>query len=158
MSFLYYTDFKDLKFAVMVQNFGGNSALNGDGIKADFNRNPNVSPEEYSVPTVFSLGASMIPWKKENQSLLVSLQLNHPSDNAENYRLGLEYEYLKLLFLRAGYKVNVDGQPFPTFGFGLRHRVGGHPLQLNYAANPTEYFGTIHTVGLSFTLNKMGRE
>ncbi|MAC95049.1 MAG: hypothetical protein CMC96_06080 [Flavobacteriales bacterium] len=158
VSFLYYTDFKDLKFAVMVQNFGGNSALNGDGIKADFNRNPNVSPEEYSVPTVFSLGASMIPWKKENQSLLVSLQLNHPSDNAENYRLGLEYEYLKLLFLRAGYKVNVDGQPFPTFGFGLRHRVGGHPLQLNYAANPTEYFGTIHTVGLSFTLNKMGRE
>ena len=158
VSFLYYTDFKDLKFAVMVQNFGGNSALNGEGIKADFNRNPNVSPEEYSVPTVFSLGASMIPWKKENQSLLVSLQLNHPSDNAENYRLGLEYEYLKLLFLRAGYKVNVDGQPFPTFGFGLRHRVGGHPLQLNYAANPTEYFGTIHTVGLSFTLNKMGRE
>lgn len=158
VSFLYYTDFKDLKFAVMVQNFGGNSALNGEGIKADFNRNPNVSPAEYSVPTVFSLGASMIPWKKENQSLLVSLQLNHPSDNAENYRLGLEYEYLKLLFLRAGYKVNVDGQPFPTFGFGLRHRVGGHPLQLNYAANPTEYFGTIHTVGLSFTLNKMGRE
>lgn len=158
VSFLYYTDFKDLKFAVMVQNFGGNSALNGEGIKTDFNRNPNVSPEEYSVPTVFSLGASMIPWKKENQSLLVSLQLNHPSDNAENYRLGLEYEYLKLLFLRAGYKVNVDGQPFPTFGFGLRHRVGGHPLQLNYAANPTEYFGTIHTVGLSFTLNKIGRE
>jgi hypothetical protein len=158
VSFLYYTDFKDLKFAVMVQNFGGNSALNGEGVKVDFNRSNSVSPEKYPVPTVFSLGASMVPWEKENQSLLVSLQLNHPSDNAENYRLGIEYEYLELLFIRAGYKLNVDGQPFPTFGFGLRHRVGGHPLQLNYAANPTQYFGTIHTVGLSFTLNKTDRE
>jgi hypothetical protein len=110
------------------------------------------------VPTVFSLGASIVPWKAERQSLLVSVQLNHPSDNAENYRLGFEYEYLKLLYLRTGVKLNVDGQPFPTFGFGLRHRVGGHPLALSYAANPTEFFGVLHTLGLSFTLNKQERE
>jgi len=89
--------------------------------------------------------------------LLVALQLNHPNDNSENYRIGVEYEYLKLLYLRAGYKVNVEGQPFPTFGFGLRHRVGGHPLQLGYAGNPTAYFGVLHTIGLSFTFNKQER-
>jgi hypothetical protein len=158
VSFLYKTDYKDLKFAVLVQNFGGNSSLNGDEIKSDFNRNDPVSPGNYSVPTVFSLGASVVPWEEDKQSILVSIQLNHPADNAENYRLGVEYEYLELLFLRAGYKLNVEGQPFPTFGFGLRHRVGGHPLQLNYAANPTEYLGVLHTVGLSFTLNQMTRE
>ncbi len=158
VSFIYKTDYKDLQFAVMVQNFGGNSALNGEGLKSDFNRLNPISPDDYGIPTVFSLGASAVPWKKENQSLLISAQLNHPTDNSENYRIGLEYEYLELLFLRAGYKLNVNGQPFPTFGFGLRHRVGGHPLQLNYAANPTEFLGLLHTVGLSFTLNKMERE
>ena len=158
VSFLYYTDYKDLKFAVMIQNFGGSSAINGDEIKSDFNRNTAIEPEDYSVPTVFSLGASIIPWKKEKQSLLFSVQLNHPTDNAENYRLAAEYEYLKLLYLRAGFKVNVEAQTLPTFGFGLRHRVGGHPLSINYAANPTDYLGIQHTIGLSFTLNDMKRE
>ncbi|MEQ8908524.1 MAG: PorV/PorQ family protein [Vicingaceae bacterium] len=158
VSFLYYTDYKDLQFAVMVQNFGGNSALNGDDLKSDFNRTNTINADNYGVPTVFSLGASIVPWEVEKQSLLVSLQLNHPSDNAENYRLGVEYQYLELLFLRAGYKLNVEGQPFPTFGFGLRHRIGGHPLRFDYGANPTEFQGLLHTVGISFTLNKMGRE
>lgn len=157
VSFIYKTDYHDLNFAVMVQNFGGNSSIKGDGIPSDFNRASVPAAENYTVPTVFSLGASIVPWKTDKQSLLVALQLNHPNDNSENYRLGVEYEYIKLLFLRAGYKINVEGQPFPTFGFGLRHRVGGHPLQLDYAANPTSYFGVMHTLGLSFTFNKMER-
>jgi hypothetical protein len=156
VSFLYKTDFKDLNFAVMIQNFGGNSSINGDDFPADYNRS-SVEADNYSVPTVFSLGASMVPWKKDKQSLLLSMQLNHPNDNAENYRLGVEYEYLKLLFLRTGYKLNVEGQAYPSFGFGLRHRVGGHPLQIDYAANPTEYLGVLHTIGLSFRINKMDR-
>ncbi len=158
VSFLYKTDYKDLNFAVMIQNFGGSSSISGDDIPTDFNRNLSPEADNYSVPTVFSLGASVVPWKVEKQSLLFSLQLNHPTDNSENYRIGVEYEYLKLLFLRAGYKLNVNGQPYPTFGFGLRHRVGGHPLSLNYAANPSEYLGILHTVGLSFSFNKMERE
>jgi len=155
VSFIYKTDYHDLNFAVMIQNFGGNSSINGDGIPSDFNRTSVPAAENYTVPTVFSLGASIVPWKTDKQSLMVALQLNHPNDNSENYRLGVEYEYLKLLYLRGGYKINVDGQPFPTFGFGLRHRVGGHPLQLGYAANPTNYFGVLHTIGLSFTFNKV---
>ncbi|MBL4708787.1 MAG: PorV/PorQ family protein [Flavobacteriales bacterium] len=157
VSFLYKTDYKDLNFAVMIQNFGGSSSIDGDDLPSDFNRSITVESDNYSVPTVFSLGASVIPWKQEKQSLLVSVQLNHPTDNAENYRIGLEYEYLKLLYLRAGYKLNVNSQPYPTFGFGLRHRVGGHPVFLNYAANPTEFLGVLHTVGVAFRINKMDR-
>ena len=157
VSFLYKTDFKDLNFAVMIQNFGGSSSINGDDLPTDFNRNLDPEADNYSVPTVFALGASFVPWKKDKQSLLVSVQLNHPSDNAENYRIGLEYEYLKLLYLRAGYKLNVNNQPFPTFGFGLRHRIGGHPLHISYAANPTEFVGVQHTIGLGFSINKMER-
>jgi hypothetical protein len=158
VSFLYKTDYKDLNFAVMIQNFGGSSSLNGDDLPVDFNRSGQPTADNYSVPTVFSLGATFIPWKVSKQSLLVAVQLNHPSDNAENYRIGLEYEYLKLLYLRAGYMLNVSSQSLPTFGFGLRHRVGAHPLYINYAANPTDFLGVQHTVGIAFGINKMDRE
>lgn len=158
VSFLYTTDFKDLKFAVMVRNFGGSSALDGGEIITDFNRPPNYDADNYSVPTVFSLGASMIPFKEDQQSLLVSVQLNHPNDNAENYRIGLEYEYLKLLYLRAGYMLNVNGQSLPTLGLGIRHRFLGYPMNLSYAVNPTDYLGLKHTVGFTFTFKNDSRE
>jgi len=83
--------------------------------------------------------------------------LNHPNDNSENYRIGIEYEYLKLLYLRAGYKLNVSGDRFPTIGIGLRHRIGGHPFHINYAANPTEFLGVQHILGLSLSINKIER-
>ena len=141
----------------MVRNFGGSSAIDGGELITNFNRGGTYDADNYTVPTVFSLGATMVPWKEEQQSLLVSMQLNHPNDNAENYRLGLEYEYLKLLFLRAGYMLNVDGQSLPTFGLGIRHRFFGYPMHISYAANPTDFLGIQHTVGFTFTFNQEGR-
>ena len=158
VSFLYKTDFKDLKFAVMIQNFGGSSSIDGGELKSDFNRPPQFDADNYSVPTVFSLGASMVPWKQENQSLLVSVQLNHPNDNAENYRIGVEYEYLELLFLRVGYMLNVSGQSLPTFGLGINYRFLGNPMQIVYGVNPTDYLGLKHTVGFTLKMNSNERE
>ncbi len=156
--FLYTTDVRDLRFAVLVQNFGGNSALDGDFLEIDFNRDNTVEVNNYTVPTTFKLGLSFVPWKRDQQSLLASAQLDHPNDNSENLRFGLEYEYLKLLFLRMGYKINVQGQNFPSFGVGYRARVGAHPLRVNYSINPTQYLGIQHSFGLSFTLNRSNRD
>ena len=64
---------------------------------------------------------------------MVAAQLNHPNDNAENLRFGLEYEYMKLFFARAGYKLSVKGQDYPTFGVGVRTRLGGHPFYIDYS-------------------------
>lgn len=150
VAFLYTTDVKDLQFAVMIQNFGGNSTLgNGqDDIPVLFNRNTGISLDENIVPTVFKLGASFVPYESKQQSLTIAGQLNHPNDNAENYRLGAEYEYLNIFYARAGYRVNVKGQGFPTFGFSLKHRLGHHPFYIDYAANPTEFLGLQNSIGL----------
>ena len=55
LGFQYTTDVKDLKFGIVVKNFGGNSALNGDFLEVDFNRTA-VNLDKYPVPTVFRLG------------------------------------------------------------------------------------------------------
>jgi len=155
LAFLYKTDFRDLKFAVMVQNFGGNSALGSDtDIPTTFNRNTGIGLESNSVPTIFKLGLSMKAWEQKNHSLLVAAQLNHPNDNAENYSAGLEYKYLDHLFVRAGYRLSVRDRDFPTFGFGVKTRLGSHPLYIDYAANPTKYIGLQHTIGLRVQILK----
>ncbi|MEY3441992.1 MAG: hypothetical protein RLZZ519_273 [Bacteroidota bacterium] len=157
LGFMYRTDFKDLSFAVAMQSFGTNSKLKGDYEPDGLNSKP-VTLGSYPAPTLFKLGVSMIPWKTEDKSLTAIIQLNHPNDNAENIRIGLEFEYKKLLYLRAGYKINVDDQVYPTAGLGVRAHIGKHPLHIDYAVDPTRYLGWIHRFGLSFAINKMERE
>jgi hypothetical protein len=157
LGFLYRTDWKDLSFAVAMQSFGTNSKLKGSYEPDGLNSKP-VTINSYPAPTVFKLGVSMVPWKTDDMSLIATVQLNHPSDNAENIRIGLEYEYKKLLYLRAGYKINVDDQKYPTAGLGLRSRIGKHPLTIDYAIDPTPYLGWIHRFGLTFAVNKLDRE
>lgn len=157
LGFLYRTDVKDLSFAVAIQSFGGNSRLSGDYVPAGLNPQ-DINLESYPAPVVFKMAVSMVPWKTDDKSLTTVVQLNHPNDNAENIRLGAEFEYRKLLFLRAGYKINVRDQVYPTFGLGLRTRMGRHPLHFDYAVDPTRFLGWIHRVGLRFTLNSAKRE
>jgi len=157
LGFAYQTDWKDFSFAVMLQNFGGNSTLKGDYLEVDFNRN-GVPLDNYVSSSVFRLGFSMVPFKRDKQSLAVNFELQHPSDNAENFRIGLEYEYLKLIYFRAGYKMNVEGHKWPVFGLGVRTHVGVHKLVFDYAAVPTSHLGFQNTLGLSFTINNDKRE
>lgn len=151
LGFLYHVDWKNLNFAVVVQSFGPDSKLNGDPDFQSFNQR-DVELGSYPAPTVFSLGVSMKPIETNNSDLVAAAQLNHPNDNAENIRLGLEYGFKKLFFLRAGYKINVDDQPFPTFGAGIRARLGRHPLQIDYAAEPMEFLGWQQRAGISLIL------
>ena len=157
LGFAYQTDWKELAFAVMLQNFGGNSTLQGDYLEVDFNRN-GVPLDNYVSASVFRLGFSMLTYKNEHHSLKFDFELQHPSDNAENFRLGLEFEYLELLYLRGGYKLNVQGHTWPVFGIGVRTHLGAHKLLIDYAAVPTNHLGYQQSLGLSFTLNSDKRE
>lgn len=150
VGFLYNTDFKDLKFAAMIQNFGGNSSLSNDDqiLPVLFNRDANVALDPNTVPSIFKLGASIKPLKTEKHSLMLSAELQHPNDNAENYRLGAEYQIMDLFFVRAGYQINVKDQNYPTAGFGYRINLSGVPLYIDYAMAPTNFMGIQNCIGL----------
>ncbi len=152
LGFAYQTDWKDLSFAVMLQNFGGNSTLKGDYLEVDFNRS-GIPLESYVSASVFRLGASFVPIKREQYSIAFDFELQHPSDNAENFRFGAEFEYMNLFFFRAGYQLNVLDHSWPVFGVGVKTHVGVHSLKFDYAAVPTNHLGFQHTLGLSFTVN-----
>ena len=159
LGFLYRTDFKDLRFAASVQNFGFNSNLSGDqdAIPVRYNRR-DFSLERNPAATVFRFGVSMVPYKNEQHQLMVGAQLNHPNDDSENIRLGIEYQFRSLLFFRTGIKANVAGEQFPTGGFGIQIPAGRHSVLLEYGVNPTIHLGLLHSIGVSFRLNRDERE
>lgn len=155
LGFLYRTDWKDLSFAVGFQHFGGNSTLRGSGQAVDFNRQP-LTTEGYGSPTMFSMGISMTALEKEGHKIIASAQLNHPNDNAENIRLGLQYSLDSLIYIRAGYRVNVAGEGFSA-GAGFRSRIGAFPFSIEYALVPNRYLGMCHSLGLSLGFIKPGQ-
>jgi hypothetical protein len=157
VGFLYKTDFRNLRFAVMVQNFGGNSSLSGTSLQIDYNRTSTPELGRYTLPTVFKMGFSMDAWKKDKHKLIAAAELNNPNDNAENIRLGAEYSFADLLKLQTGIKLSVKGQPYPTFGLGFKSRLGVHPLHIQYAINPTSNMGNQHVFGIRLTHNSMTR-
>jgi len=160
IGFLYeLEEVKKLRFAVLLQNFGPNSTLNGSIEQDEIFNNGSITLEAYPAPTVFKVGLSIVPWEKEDgsQSLTALFQLNHPNDNSENLRFGLEYEYRKLLFVRLGYQLNVADQDFPTGGIGIRSRIGRHPLIFDYSITPHRFLGQVHRIGINFSLNKIER-
>ena len=152
IGFLYTTDYKDLTFAVVVKNFGGNSQMIGSDLEITFNRT-DVVLNKYTTPSIFKMGFSFIPYESKSKKVVASAELNHPSDNAENIRLGGELSFRDLLFTRLGYKLSVQGQNYPTAGIGVKTRLGVHPLYIDYAVNPTNRMGVQHLIGLSIPFN-----
>ncbi|MCB0480464.1 MAG: PorV/PorQ family protein [Flavobacteriales bacterium] len=154
LGFIYHIDVKDLAFAVAVSNFGGSSALKGDYQEVTFGNTTTPTPDKYPLPTEFKIGVSMIPYKTDKHAIMTAIQLNHPNDNAENFRIGIEYGYRQLLFLRTGIVLGRLSQKAPTMGAGVNGRVGNHPIQINYSVAPMFALGWQHQAGISFSLHK----
>jgi hypothetical protein len=155
IGFLYRTDVRGLQFAVALRNFGGSSALQGDFLATLFNRAPVATLNKNTLPTEFCMGINGIAWSKDKQVLRMGIQLNHPNDNAENYRIGLEYTANDRLVIRSGVALQVAGRTWPALGFSAKGRLGRQAIWIDYAATPTAFTGIASVVGmrLPLTLN-----
>ncbi|MEW5799563.1 MAG: PorV/PorQ family protein [Bacteroidota bacterium] len=154
----YFMGIGSSRFSVVVTNFGNNvqpsgSVANGAGVTV-------TSFQGFSPPTMFKLGYAFEPWQDETNRLTASLQLNHPNDNAENIRLGAEYEYDKMFFLRAGVKRTIGesflGKAISTaedfsFGAGVRIPLGITVANVDYAFSNFNDLGSVHRISLTLT-------
>jgi len=75
--------------------------------------------------------------------LTASVQLNHPNDNSENVSAGLEYAWRNILYLRGGYKFNVEEQNY-TFGAGVHLPLKIADVEVNYAFANFTRLGSAH--------------
>ncbi|MFO7525555.1 MAG: PorV/PorQ family protein [Ignavibacteriaceae bacterium] len=137
----YWTGLGTTRFAVAVSNFGNNLAPDGDVVLVG---KRNVSDwQEFAPPTVFRIGFAFEPYQDNEHSITTSIQLNHPNDNSENVSSGLEYTWNKTVFLRGGYKFNVEEQNI-TFGAGVSVPISIAEFTMDYAYSNFTRLGSAH--------------
>jgi len=126
----YRTGLGTSRFAVLISNFGAQVTPSGSvnligGRVAD-------SFQKFPPPTLFRIGFAIEPILTGSNRLTTSIQLNSPNDNSENVNIGAEYAYKELLFLRGGYKFNVDAENF-SFGAGIKVPISFAKTELDYS-------------------------
>lgn len=137
----YWTGLGTTRFAVAVSNFGNNLAPDGEVVLVG---KRNVSEwQEFAPPTVFRIGFAFEPYQDKEHMITTSIQLNHPNDNSENVSTGFEYTWNKTIFLRGGYKFNVEEQNF-TFGAGVSVPISIAEFTLDYAYANFTRLGSAH--------------
>jgi long-subunit fatty acid transport protein len=154
----YWTGLGTSRFAVVISNFGADVAPKGTVI--DFGGAPVSTFQSFSLPTVFKLGFALDPVKTDDQRLTTTLQLNHPNDNSEHVRLGVEYAWQNTFFLRGGLKRTIgqkllaaDGTSEESYalGAGVRTELGFSTVTADYAFAQFNLLGSVHRISVSFS-------
>lgn len=145
----YWTGFKTLRFCVSLVNFGTQSRPGGTYLKPL--QEGGYEEEKYTLfspPTEFRIGAAMKVIEGSNHSTLVSAQLNHPVDNAENFVFGLEESIWDIVFLRAGKIINQVDRSF-TLGAGIDIPIGPFTLLADYSWSGFGALGDIQKIQMT---------
>jgi hypothetical protein len=147
----YWTGLSNTRFAVTISNFGpqvkpsGSITTSTGGTLSEF--------QQFPPPTMFRIGFAYDPIDNRTNKLTTSIQLNHPNDNAENLNIGAEYSYKNYLFLRGGYKFNVESEDFSA-GVGFKVPISITKTSLDYSIANYKDLGFTHRISINLLLDK----
>ena len=136
----YQTSFNGFAFGMYLRNFSTN--LKREEI-------------EEQLPLVFSFGASinfleMIVDKKSNENnLIFEIDFLHQNNYTERINMGLEYQFLKMFFLRGGYQTNRDLVSW-SGGLGFKTELSDYEIGVNYSYSSFEIFNSVNRLSLNF--------
>lgn len=154
----YWTGLGTSRFGVVISNFGADVAPTGT--TTPLSGQAVTSFQTFSLPTVFKLGIAMDPVLTDDQRVTASVQLNHPNDNAENVRLGVEYAWQNTFFLRGGVKRTIGqkllaadetSEESYTLGAGVRVAAVLTTVGADYAYASFSRLGSVHRLSLTLT-------
>ena len=146
----YLTGYKDLRIAVVLNNFGLRAKPNGTYEKTDLDGNVSKSNyQEFSPPTMFQLSSAMTTINTKFVKSLMIFQLNHPVDNSEYYVIANEINLLNTLYLRIGYKMNYPDAPL-SYGFGFSAKKWNKKISIDYAYYHHKYLLDVEQIQINF--------
>jgi hypothetical protein len=142
---------KHTRFGISFSNFGFNVSPSGDVSILKFDGETDINSfSTVTVPGIFRIGLAFDPLHTPEHVITAAGQLNHPTDNNETYSLGLEYNYLKLLYLRTGYEFGSDQKYVaPSAGLGLHIRRGFGGIAIDYGYLAKQSLGANHRITLA---------
>jgi hypothetical protein len=151
-----------LRFGVALKNFGPSMRFDGSALDQYYtpagtpggtsNEPRRITLQDFSLPTTLELGLSYdIPVGKKN-NVMLSTTFQNNNFSSDEYRMGLEYNYNNIVFLRGAYTFSPDYKAEdgllkedqnifgPSFGVGLQYPFGNLKLGFDYAYRVTKRF------------------
>ena len=156
-------DVSGLSFAVAIKNLGGEMQYDGAGLLQqadveDFNRPPQfyqANSAPFEIPSQFEIGFAYSRSFDDINSVQLSSTFQNNNFSGDEYKLGAEYIYDDLFFVRGGYSLapDVDDEDYLyglTAGAGIKYQLDGIDLMVDYAFRDVQYFDANHVFQISF--------
>jgi len=158
---------KHLSLGVAVKNIGTNMSYTGQDLQVRTDV-PDANPstpegsyeavtEEFQIPSYFELSMAYDYSFDQNNSILVGGTFRNNNASEDQLAFGLEYGFMKTLFLRGGYNMLTENTSSSIYGFTLGAGVNydmmeGVGVTFDYAYRSVKDFPTanhIFTVKIS---------
>jgi len=153
-----------LELGVAVKNIGPAMKYGGAGLWVSANASGSqrgvtlykVEAAAFELPSVVEIGAAYRMTPSEGSQLTVSSTFQNNNFAYDEYRIGAEYSYDQMFFLRAGYLMGATATTERpdifekyTLGAGVSFTdVGGTDVSVDYAFVPVKFFDTNHVIAL----------
>jgi hypothetical protein len=142
---------RDMRLAVALTNFGSDMSPAGSFDKSTPSGPTDADYEGFAPATEFRFGIALEPVKRDWLNTVVDIELSHPADNEETFRLGGEAVFMDVLSVRAGHDINAD-ELKTSLGVGARTDLFSVGASFDYAATLSDYLGTVHRFSLTLRL------
>lgn len=150
-----------LSIGVVLKNLGPDMKYDGSGLFAEgqineVNRPPTyykIDSAPFELPANFQLAVGYKPVVDEMNSLQVTGIYQNNNFSGDEGKLGAEYGYNNLFFVRAGYQFALQEADNYIYGFtagaGINYEVEGFGVKVDYAFRDTEFFDGNHVFALT---------
>jgi hypothetical protein len=129
-------------------NFGPDMSPDGSFLKKVGIITSEALYKGFAPATEFKFGFALEPVTTPWLSTLLDIELAHPADNLETFRIGGEAVLLDMLALRIGRDNSADEMK-TSLGIGAAATLGERRAQFDYAATLTDHLGTIHRFSIT---------
>jgi hypothetical protein len=150
-----------LNIGVAVKNIGSGMTFNGPGLLRQAIAIDNLRPatvylveaQSDELPSTIELGMAYRHKLDEENSLTASSLFMNSNLSDDEYKLGIEYGYNELLFLRGGYVISEESRPGShifgaTAGGGIHYAVSGLDITFDYAYRSVKFLEPNHIFSL----------
>ena len=166
LGILFISEINGLRIGAVISNFGPDLQMDGKDLlfqhdvdNQSYGNNDQIlgywKTEKYPLPFTFKVGLAMDVIEQEDHKLTLGTDINYPNDNSPSMNVGMQYTFMNMLSLRAGYKSlfldNAD-ESF-TYGIGLAQEVGRDlELTFDYSFTKMDKLDNTHqfSVGIRF--------
>ena len=161
----YETPLKGLVIGSSISNFGPDMRMAGRHLTEILDPDPinrgieNVPvayvTDGFSLPQIFRFGLSYKLQLPANNQVELGVDLKHPTGSTESVNVGIEFGFLQLLFLRAGYQdlYEKDAANSFTLGGGLQYVLRDRSrFAFDYAYSHWGILQRVHRISLGIYL------